>query len=175
MNIPPAKSEACSKINTDSPRVSCTQEAGRTGIQPPPPVPPTCLLADHLSPSVLQGRKEKRETGEGARSPTRTTMQCRRKVRVNGANIPAMFSRALWPFLSETIHYQCFLNVEAPPLPQPPPPPHSPKPILTVKHGRGYRNTATPAEIKLPRPSCSALPLRITAVHEQTGQSCSSV
>lgn len=115
MNIPPAKSEACSKINTDSPRVSCTQEAGRTGIQPPPPVPPTCLHPDHLSPSVLQGRKEKRETGEGARSPTRTTMQC--KIRVNGANIPAMFSRALWPFLSETIHHKCFLNVGPPPRP----------------------------------------------------------
>lgn len=141
----------------------------------PTPSPPTCLHSDHLSPSVLQGRKEKRETGEGARSPTRTTMQCCRKVRVNGANIPAMFSRALWPFLSETIHHKCFLNVEAP-LPQPPPPPpHPPKPILTVKHGRGYRNTATPAGIMLPRPSCSALPLRITAVREQTRQSCSSV
>lgn len=113
-----------------------------TGIQPRTPSPPTCLHSDHLSPSVLQGRKEKRETGEGARSPTRTTMQCCRKVRVNGANIPAMFSRALWPFLSETIHHKRFLNVETPTPPQPPPPPLPPqplpKPILTVKHGSKY-------------------------------------
>lgn len=63
MDIAPAKTEACSKINSEPRQVSCTQVVGLAGIQPPRATP-TCQPLRSFVKLVLQGRKKRKKRGD---------------------------------------------------------------------------------------------------------------
>lgn len=148
MNIPPVKSLACFKINTET--LEASQHLGRHLIQvhhlhmqatpefplpqptPAHPTPPG-LHSDHLSPSILIPPWH------------RSQRPFDRKVCVNSWNIPAIFSKALRAFCRKP--FMRFSNV----------PPQPPCGDYDGDHVRVYWNGVASAEIRLRCPSSSGL------------------
>lgn len=113
MDIAPAKSKACSKINSEPRKVSCTQVVGLAGIQPPPAAP-TCQPLRSFAEMVLQRREKgngiKRRKGVALIWTNHTAMPQAVSARIVPTSQTYFLDFAHFFSCGETIH-ECFLNV----------------------------------------------------------------